>query len=88
MSSHLQCPSAHQTPGVVIVAFLELLFLLTVFFSLLPVLKLEVNLHFLFSLLVSCTKRPYFGFSFIFYQNSQHFVPLLFDGGFLTFKTR
>lgn len=67
MSSYLQCPSAHQTPGVVIVAFLELLFLLTVFFSLLPVLKLEVYHHFLFSLLVSCTKRPYFGFSFLYF---------------------
>lgn len=64
--SHPICgSSAHQTPGVVVFVFLELLFLLILLKYLFLVIEQGVYLHFpTDSLLVSCINKLYFGFPF------------------------
>lgn len=84
---HTICgPSAHQesrvVPGIVILTHSFFLFISFVrtgtlpSFSIFPFSQLYAEALFWLILALS-----------IFYQNSQHFVPLLFDGSFLSFKT-
>lgn len=78
-------PSAHQASRVVTVVFLELLFLLTWFFF--PPFISFVRTGSLPSFTIVCFCQLYeetlfWLFLSIFLPESQHFVPLLFDGVF------